>query len=219
MSTTLRTRAARLWAYLRSAPGTFLWLTALLATTIVLRTMPSQTAHRFLRHRSTNLHELGHHPVRVLIASAMWLDGGLWIEYVLLYVIFHAPAERWLGTWRWLLILAAAHVGATYLSEGVLDWMIHTGQAPHSDRYTLDYGVSYALAGIQGVLTYHLARPWCWWYAALLTLWYVGALGVDRSFTDVGHLTALLIGFACYPLTRARRTPRWNPSARLRRAP
>jgi len=30
-------------------------------------------------------------------------------------------------------------------------------------------------------------------------------LAVKRDFTNVGHFTALLLGLACYPLTRSRR--------------
>ncbi len=203
------------WTYVRSAPGTFLWLLALLFTTIAMHHINPKFTDDFLRRRSTNLHQLSTDPVRVLFASALWLDGGSWLGYVVLYNLFHVPVERWLGTLRWLLVIAAAHVGATYLSEGVLYWAIHHGRAPASAVNTLDVGVSYALAGAQAVLAYRIATPWRYPYAAVVLLWYGSALISGRTFTDVGHLSAALIGFACYPLTR-HRGPTWNPLTWLR---
>ncbi|WP_201776413.1 rhomboid-like protein [Streptacidiphilus carbonis] len=206
---------AAAWAYARRAPGTYLWLLALLGTTVVIRRMDPAFHDQFLRQRSTNLHQLSTDPVRVLIASAFWLDGGGWIVYFVVYNIFHVPAERWLGTWRWLTALTIAHVGATYISEGVLYWAIHQGRAPESAVNTLDVGVSYALAGIQGILFYRIGGPWRWVYLTGVLLWYGSALVHGRTFTDVGHFTATLLGLACYPLTRGR-GERWDPIAWLR---
>src|SRR3954451_17940761 len=84
--------AAGVRAYLRSAPGTFLWLLALAGTTHVLNHINPAFQDDFLRQRSTNLHELSTRPVRVLVSSAFWLDGGGWFGYFLLYNLFHVPA-------------------------------------------------------------------------------------------------------------------------------
>ncbi|MFC1413705.1 rhomboid-like protein [Streptacidiphilus sp. N1-12] len=203
------------WAYVRRAPGTFLWLVALAVTTQVIGHISPEFRDEFLRQRSTNLHELSTRPIRVLIGSAFWLDGGGWFGYFVLYNIFHVPAERWLGTRRWLGVVVVSHVGATYLSEGVLYWAIRNGNAPASAVNTLDVGVSYALAGVQAVLFHRLAGPWRWCYLAAVLLWYGSALVHGRTFTDVGHLTAALLGLACYPLTRGR-GPAWNPTSWLR---
>ena len=203
------------WDYVRRAPGTFLWLLALLFTTILMQHINPAFTEEFLRRRSTNLHQLSKDPVRVLAVSTLWLDGGSWFGYVVLYNLFHVPVERWLGTLRWFLVIAAAHVGATYLSEGVLYWGIQHGRAPASAVNTLDVGVSYALAGAQAVLAYRIAAPWRYPYAVVVLLWYGSALVSGRTFTDVGHFSAALIGFACYPLTRGR-GPAWDPIAWLR---
>jgi hypothetical protein len=71
------------------------------------------------------------------------------------------------------------HVGATYLSEGYLYWRIQ--EAVSSPRLidARDIGVSYFVFGI--------------------------SLAVKHDFTQLGHFSALLIGLACYPLTRSRR--------------
>jgi hypothetical protein len=197
----LRAAAHAAWRYARSAPGTYQWLTVLLATTILLQHVDPALRHTFLVHRSTNLHELERRPVRALIDSALYIDGPSWWPYLVLYTVFHAPAERWLGTGKWLLIAATAHVAATYISEGDLYWLINHALAPASERRALDVGVSYALAGTEAVLAYKLVPRWRAPYAAAL-LAYHGAplLWADRTFTDVGHFSAALIGFACYPL-------------------
>lgn len=192
------------WRYVRSAPGTFVWLVILLFNTLLLERVSPSVAHHILERRSTNLHHLEVSPVRVLITSALWIASGGWWFYFLLYNVFHAPAERWLGTLRWLGIALSAHVGATYLSEGALYWAIQHRLAPHKAYYTLDYGVSYALAGIIAVLTYALVRPWRYVYVAGVLVFYGYGLLHARDFTSAGHFAAVLIGLACYPFTRDR---------------
>ncbi|SOB79005.1 rhomboid-like protein [Streptomyces sp. 1331.2] len=191
-------------AYVRRAPGTYTWLAILLVTTQVIRHVDPVTADRILERRSTNLHHLQVSPVRVLVTSALWIAGGGWVVYFLLYNLFHVPAERWLGTLRWISVAMLAHVGATYLSEGVLGWAIHRGLAPPKAVYTLDYGVSYALAGVVAVLTYLIVRPWRGLYAVGVLVVYGLGVQQSRDYTSVGHFSAALIGFACYPLTRDR---------------
>ncbi|WP_305091363.1 rhomboid-like protein [Prescottella sp. R16] len=196
--------------YVRRAPGTFVWLAILLVTTIVMHRLSPAALDHVLGNRSTNLHHLREDPIRVLVTSAFWLAGGGWLGYFVLFNLFHVPVERWLGTWRWLAVAVISHVGATYLSEGVLYLAIHNGQAPASAVNTLDVGVSYALAGVTAVLAYRIASPWRYVYVAGVLLVYGLPLFGTLTFTDIGHFTAVLIGFACYPLTRAR-PGTWNP--------
>ncbi|POX50296.1 hypothetical protein C3489_22655 [Streptomyces sp. Ru71] len=172
--------------------------------------MSPEFEREFLRQRSTNLEELSRNPVRVLIASAMWIDGGHWVPYAVLYTVFHAPAERWLGTVRWLVVCAAAHVLATLISQGVLLVAIDRGLAPHSEADALDIGVSYALAGVVGVLTYRIPAPWRYVYVFAVLVFYGLPLAAGPTFTDLGHFVSVLIGLACHPLTRGRERTR-NP--------
>ncbi|MGW6236129.1 rhomboid-like protein [Streptomyces sp. NPDC055094] len=195
-------RAGTVW--ITSAPGTYLWLAALFVTTVALHRMSPGFEEDFLRRRSTNIHELSTDPVRVLIASAFYIDGGAWAPYAVLYTVFHAPAEHWLGTARWLAVVALAHVGATLISEGVLSWAVRHGHAPQSAVNTLDIGVSYALAGVIAVLTYRVPKPWHLPYLGAVLIFFGTPLIAERSFTDLGHFAAVLIGLACYPLTRGR---------------
>jgi hypothetical protein len=196
--------------YVRSAPGTYVWLGILFVTTVALHHMSPEFEQDFLRQRSTNIHELSNNPVRVLFASAMWIDGGHWLPYAVLYSVFHAQAERWLGTARWLMVCVAAHVLATLISEGALLWAIKHGMAPQSAVNTLDIGVSYPLAGVIGVLAYRIVVPWRYPYLAVVLMVYGVPLATRRTFTDLGHFTSLLIGLACYPLARGCGKA-WNP--------
>ncbi|MEV0062814.1 rhomboid-like protein [Nocardia sp. NPDC050718] len=211
-----RRGAVAVWRWVRSAPGTYLWLAALAVTTVIIRRLPDDEARQWLGHRSTNLHHLAEDPVRVLIGSAFWTDGGSWFAYAVLFTLFHANTERWLGTLRWLAVAVVAHVGATYLSEGVLLWAIRNDDAPARAMYTLDVGVSYALAGVAAVLAYRLVTPWRWLYIMGVLAVVLPPVFVNRTFTDVGHASAAAIGFACYPLTRGRGGT-WNPGVLVRR--
>lgn len=190
-------------AYIRTAPGTYIWLAVLFVTTVAVHHMSPEFEKDFLLQRSTNINELSQHPVRVLISSALWIDGGTWLSYAVLYTVFHATAERWLGTARWLAVAASAHVIATLISEGVLALAIRHGAAPTSSVNTLDVGVSYALAGVVAVLTYQVPRPWRYAYLLVVLAVYGTPLVTGRTFTDLGHFTSVLIGLACYPLTRS----------------
>ncbi|MEV8391235.1 MULTISPECIES: rhomboid-like protein [unclassified Streptomyces] len=203
----LARRAARAGIdWITSAPGTYLWLAALFVTTVALHRMSPEFEEDVLRQSSTNIHELSTDPVRVLIVSAFWIGGGAWVPYAVLYTVFHAPAEHWLGTTRWLAVVALAHIGATLISEGVLGWAIRHDHAPQSALNTLDVGVSYALAGVIAVLTYRVPKPWHLPYLGAVLIYFGTPLIAARGFTDLGHFAAVLIGLACYPLTLDRHT-------------
>jgi hypothetical protein len=206
-----RALALCVWGFVRRAPGTYMWLTVLLMNNIIINSFTPDFRYRFVLHHSTNLHELSHNPVRVLISSALWIDGGHWWPYLILYTLFHAPAERILGTGRWLAVVAVSHVGATYISQSIVYYDIEHHTASPSAAFIPDIGVSYAMAGVQGVITYFIAAPWRYVYAAVLIAWYGHALLHDSTFTDVGHFTALLLGLACYPPARGRVAEPWDP--------
>jgi hypothetical protein len=123
------------------------------------------------------------------------------------FTLFMAPAERWLGRVRWLVVGLVCHIGATYLSEGYLYWTIQEAQASPRLIDARDIGVSYFVTGIVGVLVYRIEPPWRWIYLAASMVVFTGALVIGTNFAAVGHLCALLLGLACYPLTRHRRAP------------
>jgi hypothetical protein len=203
--------------FVRSAPVTFSWLAVLFVTTVAQHLLPRWHLIVLLRKDSTNLHHLASDPIRVLITSLLWLDGAAWWPYLVLFCLFLAPAERWLGHLRFVIAGLIAHIVATYLSEGFLYWQIQ--QAIVSPRYlnARDIGVSYFVVGIIGLLTYHIVRPWRWLYLSVALAWFVGAVVINPTFTPVGHLTALFVGLACYPLARRRPGPPVELSRLLRK--
>jgi hypothetical protein len=186
------------WQYVRSAPGTYVWLAILLATTLALRQLPADRVRRVLTRNSTNLNRLRAAPLRVLITSSFLVAESGWWFYAVVYSLFQAPAEHFLGSWRWLAVTAIAHVGATLLSQGYVAYEIKKGRLPERMKDVDDYGVSYALAGAATVLTYRIDSPWRFGYLAIVLLYYGIGLMRNRDFTGIGHLCAALLGLSCF---------------------
>jgi hypothetical protein len=192
-------------AWVRSAPLTYAWLVVLLVTTLLQHALPLRRLHALLQKESTNLHHLTTDPIRVLLESLLWIDGRYWWPYLVVFTVFLAPAERWLGHLRWLAVGLICHICATYLSEGYLYWTIQEAEASPRLIDARDIGVSYFVVGIVGVLVYRIASPWRWVYLVAAILVFATSLAVKRDFTQLGHFSALLLGLACYPLTRRKR--------------
>lgn len=204
------------WNYVVSAPLTYGWLIALAVTTIVQHLLTGNQLHSILLHRYTNIHALATDPLGVLFSSLFWIDGKSLEPYLVMFTLFLAPAERWLGQLRWLTVGLSSHIVATYISEGLLYLAIELNQASQRSVRAHDIGVSYFLVGVMGILTYHIARPWRWGYLGVLLLIFgFPVLLMDRielSFTAIGHFAALLIGLALYPMARERKRTPWNPA-------
>ncbi|MCF2528015.1 rhomboid-like protein [Yinghuangia soli] len=207
-------QAIRDW--IKSAPGTYIWWLILLVTTFIYDSLPQNARDVFLAQRSTNIAHLDSDPVHVLIGSALWTSGGGLLHYAVMFTVFHATAERWLGTWRWLAVVAIGHVGATYLSQGLVWLGIRSGMLSDDMRDVVDVGVSYGLKAVMAVLVWHIARPWRWLYLAGVLVSVLVPFLDGVSFTDIGHFSAVLLGVACYPLVRGRGT--WDPVAWGRQA-
>jgi hypothetical protein len=187
-----------------TAPLTYVWLTVLLFTTIIQRTASRRRLHFLLVHDSTNIRHLATDPLNALFSSLLWIDGGYWMPYLALFTVFVAPAEHWLGKIRWLIVGLTAHVGATYISEGVLYLEIQYHQAPQKLVHATDIGVSYFMVGLIAVLAYRIAMPWRWGYLAVLFTVYTVPLVIDANFTAIGHFSAIFIGLLFYPMARRR---------------
>lgn len=193
-----------MWRFVSSAPLTYLWLTVLLITTIIARHLTPRQLHTVLVHGSTNLYHLARDPLEVLFSSLLWIDGRYWLPYLVVFTVFLAPAERWLGQLRWLTVGLTAHIGATYISEGMLYLEIQHHLEPEKLIYARDIGVSYFMVGVMAVLTYHIVRPWRWGYLAILTLIFAVPVISNPNFTAIGHFASILIGLCFYPLARGR---------------
>jgi hypothetical protein len=204
------------WRFVRSAPLTYVWLIVLLITTIIQHSLSRRELHTLLIHQSTNIHELATDPLEVLFTSLFWIDGRYWTPYLVLFTLFLAPAEQWLGEIRWLTVGLTAHVGVTYLSEGMLYLAIQHHLAPEHLVRAHDIGVSYFLVGVIAVLAYRIAQPWRWGYLAVLVTIFTVPLVIHLTFTAIGHFLAIFIGLLFYPMARARNGPLINPAKLFR---
>jgi hypothetical protein len=205
------------WRFVSNAPLTYLWLTILLITTIIARHLTRRQLHTVTVHNSTNIHDLATDPLEVLFSSLLWIDGRYWTPYLVLFTLFLAPAEQWLGQVRWLTVGLTCHIVATYISEGLLYLAIQNHLAPKRLVHASDIGVSYFLVGVIAVLAYRIATPWRWGYLAVLITIFVVPLVVNLNFTGIGHFSSIFIGLCFYPMARKRGAPLVNP-AKLRAA-
>jgi hypothetical protein len=200
------------WRFVSSAPLTYVWLVVLLITTIIQHHLTRRELRTVLVHGSTNIHHLATDPLEVLFSSLLWIDGRYWTPYLVLFTLFLAPAEQWLGQIRWLTVGLTSHIGATYLSEGLLYLAIQQHLEPERLVHARDIGVSYFLVGVIAVLAYRIAPPWRWGYLAVLLGVFTVPLIIHLNFTAIGHFSAIFIGLCCYPLARERARPPLDPS-------
>lgn len=205
-------------SWVRSSPGTHIWLLIIGITSLVIASA-SEGLEAFLLHRnSSNIHELNKHPLESLLISGFWIETpSSFALYAVLFEVVHANVERWLGTLRWLCVVAVAHVAATLISQEILLHAIESHSAPRSMKHVVDIGVSYGLAGAVGVLTYRVPRPWRWLYLVGAVAFFAVPLLTGGTFTDIGHAIALGLGLACWSLARDRPPWRWD-AGRARRA-
>jgi hypothetical protein len=206
-------------AYVRCSPATFTYLFILTITTWVLRSSTVTVDRQLLFEHSTNLVRLKDDPLSVLVTSAFWVTPReLWL-WVVAFPLVVAPAERWLGSIRAIVVFFVGHIGATLATAAILTFMIRHSWAPLRLRDVIDVGSSYGFWCIAALFTYRLPRPWRWvWLSAILT-GAVGFIAWRNSFSDYGHLVATMLGLALYPVTRDAAVrvreawPLWRPPA------
>ena len=179
-----------------SAPLTFGWLAILFITTRVQQSAGRRRAKQIQRTHSTNLRRLNNEPSRVLAASLFWLDDRKWWPYVPIFVAIAAPAERRLRWRRWLLTGLSAHVVGTYVGQSYLRAQIRAGRAPRRLVNARDVGVSYFIFGVGGTLSGYLVSRWRLRCQAATVLLLVGNVAIRPTFSEVGHLTAFMVGLA-----------------------
>ena len=196
-----RTRP-KVFTYIRNSPATFAYLVVLSITTWVLLGSSDRVARLLLLQDSTSLHQFRIDPIKVLIRSAFWAPGYEFLAWAILFAVVLAPAERWLGTRRLVTVFASGHVLATLGAATALWLSIRYGWSSKILENTVDVGVSYGFAAVAAIFTFRLPAKWRWWSAMTLVAIAVAALFISQTFTDVGHLVALAIGFAFYPMTK-----------------
>jgi hypothetical protein len=194
---------AQVWGYLRTAPGTLIYLFTLQVTQLTLDTVDDHLGQRLLISESTNLFNMARVPVQVLIGSAFWIDSSTLVSCGALAALLAVlvPLERWLGTGRWLVALATGHIGATLLTLVVTTCLLRHGLLSPAVAHAADVGVSYALLAGFGLLVHRLPRRrYRLVVAVLATVVLAVVLVKDQEIADLGHLLGFLIGFGLFPL-------------------
>lgn len=192
-------------------PFTFVYTLILLATAVYADVGDEATVDQLLRDSSTDAAHLADRPLFVLIASALWVAGGLYSAYGVAFVLVLTALERRVGGARTAGVFLLGHVLATLATELPVAGAVAAGRLPESALHRLDYGISFGLMACVGALSGLLPPRGRW---ALLGI--AGAMCAQDLVELVdplaswGHPIALLTGLACVPLVRegARRTAR-----------
>jgi hypothetical protein len=186
---------------IRAALGRYavasLYLAGVCAAELSYALLPSRDQTAVLRWASSNVHNLQHHPVGCLIASAFFSAESLtaWPPLIVL-TLFGANGA--LGNWRTAVTCASGQIVGTLVSEGILWYRIDHGTMPPTDRFIVDVGPSYVV-----VTAIAVALIWGSWLAraaaavAFAILIAVGEIFSGLSQLDVsavGHVIALFVG-------------------------
>ncbi|MBF6189565.1 rhomboid-like protein [Nocardia implantans] len=176
-------------------PATAVYLAGLVAVSAVFSVLSDSAQARMVLHASTNLQNLLDGRLGTLLASAFVIGDvvGSWVIIPLLACLL-ALAELRFGALRLVRVFLAGHIGATLFVAAGLWVGVEAGWVPASIRWAEDVGVSYGAMALIGALV--AALPYRW-RAAWSTLWSIVAVEgvlIEQTFTQVGHLVALLIG-------------------------
>ncbi|MEU9620311.1 rhomboid-like protein [Streptomyces sp. NPDC048155] len=184
-------------------PFTFGYLLVLVATSLFMEYGDPDTVSAVLRESSTDVAHLRETPLLVLVASALWVVGGLGSPYLFGFALVLTALERRVGGRRAAGVFLFGHVVATLATEIPVGLSVAAGRLPESSLHQLDYGISFGVMASVGALA-GLLTPW----PRGLVLGAVGAmllhdlLDLDNPLAAWGHPLALLLGLACRPLLR-----------------
>jgi hypothetical protein len=207
-----RLRAVRPWRLFPTPTGTpftFGYAAVLVVTSVVADHADPSVVHALHQGSSTDVAHLVQNPVLVLIASALWIAGGITSPYAIGFLLVLTALERRIGGLRTAGVFLLGHVVATLATEVPVGLSVLAGHLPDSSLHRLDYGISFGVAASIGALA-GLLSPWLRWpvltgFGAML----VGdLLTFADPMTDWGHLMSLAIGISTWPLVRRWRAAR-----------
>ncbi|MGI5378171.1 rhomboid-like protein [Streptomyces sp. CA-251387] len=204
-------RAFRPWHLLPTPTGTpftFAYAAVLAVTSLLATYADPALVHALHQGSSTDVAHLVRTPVLVLLASALWVAGGIVAPYTLCFLLVLTALERRIGGARTAVVFLTGHVLATLATEGPVGLAVLVGHLPDSSLHRLDYGISFGVATSIGVLA-GLLRPWLRWPVLVLFggLLIQGLLTLADPLTGWGHLISLAIGVGMWPVVR-----RWGAS-------
>ncbi|MFI0775106.1 rhomboid-like protein [Streptomyces sp. NPDC021212] len=175
----------------------------LLGTGLYAHLGDPHTVHALLTGSSTDVSNLSQRPLLTLLASGLWVVGGITSPYLVVFLLVLGALERRVGGLRTAGVFLLGHVLATLLTEIPVAASVAVGNLPNSSLRRLDYGVSYGLLACAGALAGLLPpRPRWALTGGIGAALVAGSLVHFDPLTDWGHALALLIGVACWPYVR-----------------
>ncbi|MFF7641318.1 rhomboid-like protein [Streptomyces canus] len=207
-------RLQRLLPTPTGTPFTFVYGAVLAVISLVAAQLDPALVHILHQGSSTDVAHLVRTPVLVLVASALWIAGGILSPYGLALLFVLTALERRIGGVRTAGVFLLGHIGATLATEVPVGLAVLAGQLPASSLHRLDFGVSFGVAASLGALA-GLLGPWLRWPLLGLFGWVLATdlMAFTDPLTDWGHPIALTIGVATWPLVRRRYRDRQSVAA------
>ncbi|MET7479190.1 rhomboid-like protein [Streptomyces sp. NPDC005648] len=199
----LRLRPWRILPTPTGTPFTFGFAAVLVVTSLITTYASPSLVYALHQGSSTDVAHLIRTPVLVLLASALWVAGGLASPYVLCFLLVLTALERRIGGARTAVVFLLGHVLATLVTEGAVGLGVLFGDLPHTSLHRLDYGISFGVASsvgaLAGLLTPWLRRPMLLLFGGMLV---EDLIAFTDPMTNWGHLISLAIGVSCWPTVR-----------------
>ncbi|MFI6930608.1 rhomboid-like protein [Streptomyces sp. NPDC050287] len=198
-----RLRPWRLLPTPAGTPFTFGYVVVLVVTSLVTEHAAPSLVHTLHQGSSTDVAHLLRTPVPVLLASAVWIAGGMLSPYAIGLVVVFTALERRIGGARTACVFLLGHVLATVVTEGAVGIGVLVGHLPDSSLHRLDYGVSFGVAAGAGALA-GLLTPWLRWplVVGVGVMLVMDLIAFTDPLTNWGHLTAFAVGVALWPSVR-----------------
>ncbi|MEU3374580.1 rhomboid-like protein [Streptomyces sp. NPDC006660] len=191
-----------------ATPFAFGYALLLLATSLYAQYGDRDTVDALLQGSSTDVAHLSTRPVLAIVASALWIAGGVLSPYAVVFVFVLAALEHRIGGWRTAGVFLLGHVVATLATEIPVALSVLAGQLPESSLHRLDYGISFGLMATVGALAGLLVPLFRWTILAVVgVLLAQDLLEIADPLAAWGHPIALLVGVACWPAVRRVRLP------------
>jgi hypothetical protein len=177
----------------------WLYLAGFIAVQVAYAALSPHDQAAVLAWASTNVHNLRHHPVGCLVASA-FVTQTYATAWTVLIALAMFGANRVLGNWRTALVCAAGQVIGTLVSEAIVGYRVCHGLLPEADRYIIDVGPSYVV--VSAIVVALLYGSWLARAAAALDLALLVFVGnifgglSDLDVAAIGHVTAMTVAAA-----------------------
>ncbi len=206
----------RPWRLLLDTPFSAGYALLLVATSLFAEHADPTLVSQLLQGSSTDVVHLAQAPLLVLIASALWVAGGLTSGYALAFLVVLPTLERRIGGLRTAAVFFGGHALATLATEVPVAFTVAAGGLPESSLHRLDYGISFGVMTCTGALA-GVLPAWLRWPLLGGVGWLAGTalLAYADPMTDWGHLLSLTLGVTSWPLLRRWRAVRTGPTPLL----